>query len=246
MKRPRFAMIAGLALCMAMCITVTAHASLPVKVAILDSGCNIGYKEGISLIDGTVKDHNGHGTLMASIIKEVYPEAELYIIKVIGKDGLLINQEAVILGLEWAISRGVDVINMSLRLKDSERLHEAIRKAYQDGIVMVAASGNKTTRMGLLTSKMGLHLTEVAYPARYSEVMAVGALNRYGKIYDASITGQEVEIYCKGIKGRATGTSVASAYAAGFAAKIVSLHPHSQLQEIREIMHQESLRNELK
>jgi len=237
MKILKFTRIAGLVLGIAIYLLSSAYASSAVRVAILDSGCNISYKEGISLIDNTVRDYNGHGTLMASIIKEAYPAAELYIIKVIGNDGLLINEEAVILGLEWAVSRGVDVINMSLRVKDSERLHQIIEKAYQHGIVMVAAAGNNSTRLGALTTKGAIDLTEVAYPARYDEVIAVGALDRYGKIYAGSIKGEKVEILCRGYKGREAGTSIASAYAAGFAAKIISEHPNSSLEEIREIMH---------
>jgi subtilisin len=238
MRILRLTRIAGLVLGITMYLLSSAYASSTVKVAILDSGCNISYKEEISLIDNTVRDYNGHGTLMARIIKEVYPAAELYIIKVIGNDGLLINEEAVILGLEWAVSRGVDVINMSLRLKDSERLHQIIEKAYQHGIVMVAAAGNKSTRLGALTTKGAIDLTEVAYPARYDEVIAVGALDRYGKAYPGSIKGEKVEVLCRGYKGKQAGTSVASAYAAGFAAKIISEHPNSSLEKVREVMHQ--------
>jgi len=212
-----------------------------VKVAILDSGSNITYKEGISLIDGTVRDYNGHGTLMAEIIKEVNPNAELYIVKVMGKDGLAVNEEAVILGLEWAISRDVDVINMSLRLKDSPRLHQAIKKAHDKGIVIIAAAGNKTSKMNTLTTEY-----EVAYPARYSEVIAVGALDKYGKVYSGSIKGEGVDICCKGYKGRKAGTSIASAYAAGLAANVISGNPDSNIQEVKNLMLQKAERGELR
>ncbi|HDK17596.1 MAG TPA: hypothetical protein ENG75_06615, partial [Nitrospirae bacterium] len=124
---------------------VSASTSLSIKVAVLDSGSNTAYKEGISLIDSTPGDHNGHGTLMARIIEEVYPGAELYIVKVIGDNGLALNEKAVILGLEWAISRDVDIINISLRLKGSSELYQAIREAYRKGIVIVAAAGNRRT-----------------------------------------------------------------------------------------------------
>ena len=212
------------------------YAKENVKVAILDSGSNIPYTEGISLIDGTVKDFNGHGTLMAKIVKEVSPQAELYIVKVMGKNGLAPNENSLILGIEWAISKNVDVINMSLRFKHSERLHNAVKKAHEKGIIIVAAAGNKTSRMGALTSHAtpGASQYKVAYPARYSEVIAVGALNRNGKVYEASISGEEVEMFCKGYKGKKAGTSIASAYAAGLAAKIISKNPDSGKEEIKE------------
>lgn len=227
-------------------LNTLARTSNGVKVVILDSGSNVAYEEGISLIDARVKDYHGHGTLMAGIVKEVCPQAKLYIVKVVGRDGLIINEDAVILGLEWAISKGVDVINISLRLRDSERLREIIQKAHQQGIVTVAAAGNNSTRMGLLTTEGAINLTEVAYPARYSEVIAVGALDRYGRVYEASIKGEKVEVLCKGYKGSETGTSIASAYAAGFAAKIISGNPNIAPEKIREIMHQESEKGKLR
>ena len=226
MKTLNKIIVAGLTGLMIMAVTLPASASSPIKVAILDSGSNIAYKEGISLIDGTVKDYNGHGSLMAKIIKEINPDAELYVVKVMGENGLAVNEEAVILGIEWAISRDVDVINMSLRLKESERLHQAIKKAYDNGIVIIAAAGNTTTKINTLT-------TEVAYPAKYDEVIAVGALDRYGKVYDGSIKGEEVNISVKGYFGNKAGTSIASAYATGFAASIISENPDSNVQEIK-------------
>jgi subtilisin len=217
-----------------------------VKVAILDSGCNIDYKEGISLIDCTVRDYNGHGTLMARIIKEEAPSAELYIVKVMDKDGLCPSEEAVIRGIEWAVSRRVDLINMSLRLRDSERLYAAITKAYNKGIIIFAAAGNKGSRIAVLTNQGALDLKEVAYPAKYDEVIAVGAVNQYGRVYDSSIQGKEVELICRGYRGTYKGTSIASAYATGIAASLLSKN-HSanstsktaaeRAKKLRELIH---------
>lgn len=218
-----------------------------VKVAILDTGSNIAYKEGISLIDDTVRDYNGHGTLIASIIKEACPGAELYVIKVIGKDGLALSEEAVILGLRWAISRGVNIINMSLRLKDSERLHRAIREAFEREIIIIAAAGNLSSKADILNApyragdgspSTAMSSREVAYPAKYPEVIAVGALNRYGKIYEASVRGNDVEIYCKGYKANKAGTSIAAAYASGAIADIISKIPNFNVKELRRFIAQ--------
>ena len=177
---------------------------------------------------------------MASIIKEVYPNIELYIIKVIGKDGLAINEEAIVLGIEWAISRDVDVINMSLRLKGSEKLHQVIKKAYNKGIIIVAAAGNKNSRMDTLTTEYDRRniADEIAYPAKYPEVIAVSAIDRYGKIYDASIKGKEIDIFYKGYKGRQAGTSIASSYVAGLAARIISENSTTNIQKIKNMMRQ--------
>jgi minor extracellular protease Epr len=221
-----------------------------VKVAILDSGSNTAFKEGISLIDGTLKDYNGHGTLTAQIIKESCPNAELYIIKVIGKDGLVINEDAVILGLEWAVAKDVKVINMSLRIKPSQRLYEVIKKAYAKGIILVAAAGNNDKFSGsyysLLDAKTSVDSIvpskEVAYPAKYTEVIAVGALDQYGKVYNESAQSEEVDLNFRGYRGRRAGTSIASAYAAGHVAKIISGNPDLGINELRSFIHQQFIK----
>jgi len=234
--------IVGLAVLFIVVSAALVEAKGPVKVAILDTGSNVAYKEGISLIDSTVKDYNGHGTLMVGIIKEVYPQAELYIVKVMGKDGLLIDEEAVISGLEWATEKGVDIINMSLRLRNSNGLHRAIKKAYERGIVIVAAAGNKTSIMGSLSTQYSIpdtQYSEVAYPAKYEEVIAVGALDKYGRVYDGSIKDEKVELLCRGYKGKTAGTSIASAYAAGFIARIIFDNPGFGIEGLRNFIHQQ-------
>lgn len=203
----------------------------PIRVAILDSGSNIDFKEGINFVDSTLKDLNGHGTLIAEIIKEACPRAELYIVKVIGRNGLVIHDDAVILGIDWAISKNVKVINMSLRMKPSPKLREVIQKAHDRGIILVSAAGNNDrysdSYYSVLESKTfsnssGFPSSDVAYPARYPEVIAVGALDRYGHVYDESVQSGRVDIYFKGYRGKKAGTSVASAYVAGTIAHVLS------------------------
>ncbi|MFH1799233.1 MAG: S8 family serine peptidase [Candidatus Omnitrophota bacterium] len=208
-----------------------AFAAAPIRVAILDSGSNIGFKEGVNFVDDTLKDFNGHGTLMSKIIKEACPGAEFYIVKVIGKNGLVIHEDAVILGLEWAISRNVKVINMSLRIKPSEMLNAVIKKAHEKGIILVSAAGNNDRHSdsyysalearGFAGSNHGFN-ADVAYPAKYPEVIAVGALDKYGKIYDQSVQSERVDLYFKGYYGRKAGTSVASAQVAGTIARVLA------------------------
>ena len=206
------------------------YAAEPMRVAILDSGSNIDFKEGVNFVDDTLKDLNGHGTLMAEIIKESCPNAEFYIVKVISKNGLVIYDEAVILGIEWAISKNVKVINMSLRMKPSKMLNEVIKKAHDKGIILVSAAGNNdrysdsyysVLESKTLASSNGFS-SDVAYPAKYPEVIAVGALDKYGKIYNQSVQSERVDLYFRGYRGKKAGTSVASAYVAGTIAHVLS------------------------
>ncbi len=221
-----------------------AQQSGTIKVAILDSGTNIAFKEGISLIDGSVKDYNGHGTLMAGIINDIIPEAELYIIKVIGKSGFAPNEEAVILGLKWAMSRDVDIINMSLKLNGSERLHQTIKEIHAKGIMVVAAAGNRKSgsdsvlsfNRQSMSNNMSKITEEITFPARYKEVISVGALDKRGRVYKWSIKGNDVDILCRGYKKGEKGTSIASAYAVGLAAKIMFENPEQDIKGIRNII----------
>lgn len=188
-----------------MLIAVSLNAMAGVKVAVLDTGCNMAYTRAISLIDGSISDQNGHGTLIASIIKEVAPNAELYVIKVLGADGRTVNEDALIAGIEWAIDQGVQIINMSLKARDSDRLHQAIRNAQSQGIIIIAAAGNQTS--------------ETAYPAKYSEVIAIGALDKNGSAMNNTAADAEVRMYCKGYTGTQAGTSISAAYATGYIAQ---------------------------
>ena len=150
--------------------------------------------------------------------------------KVIGKNGLVIHEDAVILGIEWAISKNVKVINMSLRMKPSEMLNEVIKKAHDKGIIMVSAAGNNDqfsdSYYSVLESRTyaGSHglSSNVAYPAKYPEVIAVGALDKNGRVYDQSVQAERVDLYFRGYRGRKAGTSVASAYVAGTIAHVIS------------------------
>jgi subtilisin family serine protease len=119
---------------------------------------------------------------------------------------------------------------MSLRVKPSQRLYEVIKKAYDKGIILVAAAGNNDKFSGsyysVLDAKTSVDSNvankEMAYPAKYSEVIAVGALNQYGKVYNQSVQSAEVDLYFRGYHGKTAGTSIASAYAAGAMAQKIS------------------------
>ncbi len=63
-------------------LLISSQGLTEVKIAILDSGCNIEYEAGISFVDSTPADLNGHGTTVAEVIRKTNPEAKLYIAKV--------------------------------------------------------------------------------------------------------------------------------------------------------------------
>lgn len=208
----------------------------PVRVAILDTGCNnIPYEEGTSFVDGTVADLNGHGTAIAEIIKEINPNVELYIAKVFGKYEHTMDITPVVKGLYWAISHQVDLVCIPCETRmDHKAIHDAIQKAYNQGILLVAPTGNKDVLDVLLDDLC--NTKGVKYPARYEEVVAVSAIDSFfGLFYwSTSVIGPEVEFVCYGPDGAQNSSSIAVGRAAGVISKIKEDYPHLNVRQLRE------------
>ncbi len=168
----------------------------PVKVAILDSG--VDYTEDIDVymrknfIPGEdeicviYEDISGHGTSVAGIIAAkdndegitgINPYVQLYSARILDE-----NKQApasrVVAAIDWAIEQDVDIINISFGTTvDSEEIHAAIRRAYDAGILIVAAAGNNGV---------------VEYPAAYDEVVAVGAVDAKGERTEGNVKEADV------------------------------------------------------
>jgi len=217
-----------------------------VKIAILDSGCNIEYEKGISFVDNTLADLNGHGTTMARIIKEVNPNSRLYIAKVFTQNGCNTDVKLLVKGIYWAISHQVDLINLSWQTqKDDKAIHDAIREAYYQDIMVLAAAGNKGDFLDALIAELGKHTQKhrisagVKYPALYEEVIAVGAINsfwRFNRHEKYSPIGAELEFVCDGSYGSQKGTSFAAARATAIISKVKSDYPDCNAKQLREIL----------
>lgn len=80
---------------------------------------------------------------------------------------------------------------------DSKILHDAVNKAYEQGVLLVAASGNDGN----------------GKPAAYSSVVAVSATNEKNQLASFSTTGDEVEFSAPG--ANITSTYLNQYYATG-------------------------------
>lgn len=149
-----------------------------VMVGILDSGIQAhsffddAYIVHIDLAGGGVAgDGAGHGTSVASIItgrEGIAPDTELFVVRVLDDEGLG-NSYHVAEGIMQAVDMGVEIINMSLGVyQDTVLLRQAVQYAHERGVIMVAAAGND--------GYAGL-----SYPAAYSEVLAVTAVDACGQ-----------------------------------------------------------------
>jgi subtilisin family serine protease len=108
--------------------------------------------------------------------------------------------------IRYAAQQGADVISLSLGSSLSDDfVRQAVREAIAAGSVVVAASGNDGCEC-------------IVYPANYSEVIAVGALNSTNEPASFSAWGANLDILAPGVGLYTTdwsSTNQTSAYADG-------------------------------
>lgn len=204
-------------------------------VAVLDTGMNSHdvLPEPIaaeSFISGeSWRDGNGHGTHCAGTIlgREgigCAHASRLIVGKVLSNSGSG-SSEAIARGIRWATDAGADIISMSLGGGGPYApMEQAIKYAWSKGTICVAAAGNAGFR--------GTQNT-IGYPARYFDCLCIGAYRIDGQRASFSSGGRELDICCPGqdIISCSTrngyvsmsGTSMATPYAAGLFALIVSM-----------------------
>lgn len=168
------------------------------------------------------RDIFGHGTACAGIIHELAPEAEIFSVRVVGKNlrGKALQFAG---GLRWAIENGMQVVNMSLSTSRKEyygMFHELADEAYFKNVILVSAVNN---------------IPAPSYPSLYSSVVSVAAhavKDPFTYYYNPS---PPVEFGAPGIDIRvawqeksytvSTGNSFAAPHMAGIIALIRSKHP---------------------
>lgn len=83
----------------------------------------------------------GHGTFVASLVLAVAPDATILPVRVLDDEGRG-TDAALASGIDFAVSHGASVINLSLVLPDAtESVRAALVRAEDAGVVVVAAAG---------------------------------------------------------------------------------------------------------
>ena len=224
-----------------------------VKIAIIDSGVDTEHSEigpiihGIDIridSDGQIiwgtdyADRSGHGTACTGIIRQIAPDAEIYIIRIF-EQSLVADGKLLIAALQWVIDHRIDVVNLSLGTTDRqyfEPIQELCRQAAQEDIILVAATHNR-----------GIE----SYPAIFPDVIGVQGkplqkLNDYyfrknNHIECVAHGGEQILCWKNASKRIAAGSSFAASRIAGILCLIRQVYPCASLNTTREILSLQSL-----
>lgn len=144
---------------------------------------------------GRIGDWNGHGTHCAGIAAAVggngigivgaNPDALIMPVTVMQSDGTG-DVATIIKGIDYAVANGADIISMSFGSYGESRAEEqALGRAYQKAI-LVAAAGNDGMCLNHKHPEKSQPAPMPMYPASYTFVLGVQAMNSEGNITDWS------------------------------------------------------------
>lgn len=225
-----------------------------IRVAIIDSGVNCNHPD---LKNKNIKEYRvpsltskqdaelkKHGTAVAGIIVAepsnengvlgIAPGVELISVDVTDDPNGIVNMDALVQGINYSIEQNVRIINISLGFSDYNReLEEAVNRALENDIIVVASAGNNMN-------------DSVLYPAKFDGVFCVGAYDKEKNIISPKVGGDRV-IYLPGeyivTTGSdeesyisAEGTSIATPILSAVIALVLQKNPNYTGKEIEEIL----------
>jgi thermitase len=201
-----------------------------VKVAVIDSGLDLNHpafagrlapaSEWKDFVDDDAVPQDvgsgngfGHGTGVAGVILQVAPNATILPIRVLEADGTG-DLDDVVAAIDWAMQKGVKVINLSLgSTTDLKTMNDMLKLIAKYNMIAVASAGNNGQK-------------SIEYPARHgAEVVGVGSVDKndvkstfsaYGKTLDVMAPGEFVyTAYPNNQIGYWSGTSFAAPMVTG-------------------------------
>lgn len=175
-------------------------------IAVIDTGSSErdNVIERVSMLGEDVSDDNGHGDEMISKILSQDKDAKVISIKAMDSNGRG-TTSSVYAGLQYAIEKKVDIINMSfvgIANEDNSSIKDLIETAINQGITVVGAAGNNGTDASYFI------------PGCVEGAYIIGAANSDGTRLETSNYGKTVDYNVV-----AGSTSEASALFTGYLSK---------------------------
>jgi len=223
-----------------------------IKIGVIDTGIDYYHPAlrgsilpGINLVDRGRPpiDDNGHGTHIAGTIAAanpnygmigVAPHALIAPVKAFDQHGSAYVSD-IVQAIDWCVRNRMNIINMSFGMRTrSKSMLNAVQRAYQKGVIIIASSGNDSKRKS------------IDYPARYLNTVAVGATNANRKVAPFSNRGAYIDIYAPGDcivsawlnndYHEMNGTSMATSHVSGAVALLLQLYPKLRPSDIKAVL----------
>ena len=222
-----------------------------ITVAIIDTGIDSTHPDlagrvidgaNFSTDDRTAwRDGHGHGTHVSGTVAAnddaigvvgMAPKASLLAVKVLDDYGSG-SYSNVTAGIEWSIGKA-QVANMSLGgTSDNQALHEALIRAHNQGLIVIAAAGNSGEDWG----------NPPNYPGAYPEVVGAAAVDdkdlrayfsTHNKFVAIAAHGVDVLSCDKdGQYAKYSGTSMATPHIAGATALLREAYPGESVVDLK-------------
>ena len=193
------------------------------------------------------QDGHGHGTHVAGTISAIGGNGigvigvnssdliGLYIVKVFDNSGSWGYGSDMVAAVEQCVDAGANVVSMSLGGSSSSNSEQnAFDDAYNNGVLLIAASGNDGSSSGN---------DSFSYPASYDSVMSVAAIDSSKDVASWSQKNSQVEIAAPGVSVNSTlpddtyeawsGTSMATPHVSAVAALVWSHFPSCTNDQMR-------------
>jgi len=179
-----------------------------------------------------------HGTEVATILADPnrLRNVTIYSANVFEQSpdaGLAAGADALVRALDWMAESDVRVVNLALAGPYNKLLDLAVQRASAQGLILVAAVGNAGPDVA------------PQFPAGFSDVIAVTAVDAKGQIMANAVRGTHVDIAAPGVdilvasgssKRLVTGTSIASPFVAARIIADQSLMAAPNVQSVRRLL----------